>query len=214
MKTIYPPRPKGAIPPEQLPNYEDGKWVAQYKYNGARNVIHIKGNDVSVIGRHGKEHSIYSLTNNTKDELLSLPGLIKGEEYWLDSEVLIKTKAEDTKGKIIIFDVLQAGNYLFMKGQMDRLSILNKICGNPAKFDPWRSMGLLIDLQNGRTSKDVLMAPTFFDNFQQHFKEVEGDEVEGLVLRKKNSTLDNFGTKEYKISWIVRCRREHKNYSF
>ena len=48
-------------------------------------------------------------------------------EYWLDGEVLIKTKAKDTKGKIVLFDILQAGKYLFMKfhDQMGRLAMLN-----------------------------------------------------------------------------------------
>ena len=35
------------------------------------------------------------------------------------------------------------------------------------------------------------------------------DEIEGLVLRKKNSSITNAGSKEYDVSWIIRCRKPH-----
>ena len=141
-------------------------------------------------------------------QFLSLPGLEPNKEYWLDGELLIKTKATDTKDKIVLFDVLQAGKYLFGKNQMDRLALLNQICGNPKDFDPQRGMGFLV-------TADILLAPVFETDFVNRFQEkIEFDECEGLVLRKRNSTLDNFGAKEYEVGWIVRCRKPHKNYRF
>lgn len=209
-KVIYPPRPKGAIPPQELDYYEKtGLWVAQPKYNGGRNVIHIEVNgNISMWGRHGAKHEIFSMTDSQREQILSLPGLKKGQEYWLDSEVLIKTKAPETKNKIILFDVLQAGRYLFMSpNQMVRLEMLDEICGRPRVLDNWRRMAYKI-------SDDVLMSPTYLEGFKDRFNDDLGDEVEGLVLRKKDSFIDNFGVKEYEVGWLIRCRRQHKNYNF
>jgi hypothetical protein len=209
-KVIYPPRPKGAIPPQELPYYENqGLWIAQYKYNGSRNVIHVEADGtVSMWGRHGAAHKIFSMTTSQREQVLALPGLKRGQEYWLDSEVLIKTSPQDTKNKIIIFDVLQAGRYLFMSpNQVGRLELLDEICGRPRQLDPLRGMGYVI-------SEDLYMAPTFTSNFVERFNDDKGGEVEGLVLRKKNSCLDNFGNSEYEVSWLIRCRHQHKNYNF
>lgn len=207
---IFPPRPKSAIPPTELQYYDNSdQWVAQYKYNGSRCVIHIEpGGNVSIWGREGAKHRSYVMPFHVRDQLQQLPGLDKAKEYWLDGELMIKTSAEDTKGKIVLFDVLQAGKYLFMVNQMDRLKLLDEICGHPKILDPWRGMGLQI-------SQDILMAPTFTRDFVARFKEkIQFDEMEGLVLRRRNSVLDNFGAKEYEIGWVIRCRKPHKNYNF
>lgn len=209
-EAIFPPRPKGAMPPRELDYYEkQGVWCAQYKYNGSRCVIHIINGTVSIIDRHASKHRSYTMPATMRDQLLALPGLDKNKEYWLDGELLIKTSATDTKEKIVLFDVLQAGNYLFLKpNQMGRLDMLNEICGRPKELDPMRGMGFVI-------SDDLMMAPTFQSDFTAHFNEkIQYDECEGLVLRRKDSALDNFGTKEYECSWIVRCRKPHKNYNF
>ncbi len=158
--------------------------------------------------RHGSAHLAYSIPESVKDEILALPNLEKGKEYWFDSELLIKTKAKDTKGKIVLFDILQDGKYLFLNpDQEKRIEILDNICGKPRKLDDWRGLGYQI-------SENILMAPTFQDNFVSHFNKDMGDEVEGLVLRRKNSVLDNFGQKPYNVTWIIRCRKPHKNYNF
>jgi ATP-dependent DNA ligase len=210
MDIIYPPRPKGAIPPKELDYYEKtGLWIAQPKYNGARSVILITSEQkVSIISRHGRAHLNYSMPSYIEKEILGLPGLKKGCKYWLDAELLVKTTAKDTKGKIVIFDVLQIDKYLFLNpDQMGRLRLLNEICGNPKKLDPWRGMGYYI-------SENILMSPYFEKNLKAEFNKNYGDEVEGLLLRKKNSVLDNFGQKEYEVGWLLRCRKPHKNYSF
>ena len=210
-KIIFPPRPKSAIPPNELDYLESqGIWCAQYKYNGSRCVIHIEpGGIVTMISRHGQQHSNYIMSAFMRDQFLNLPGLDKTKEYWLDGELLNKTSAVDTKQKVILFDVLQAGKYLFLKpDQIGRLSLLDEICGFPRNLDNLRGMGYVI-------SEDVMMAPTFESNFSLHFAEkIQYDECEGLVLRRKRSFLDNFGAKKYECGWIVRCRKPHKNYNF
>ena len=207
---IYPPRPKGAIPPSELDYYESlGIYGVQPKYNGARNPIHISPDgEVASFSRHGRSHRTYDMPLSVRKEILALPGLKKGIEVWLDGEVLSKTTATDTKHKIVLFDILQYDKYFFSSpNQQGRLELLSSICGNPTQLDSMRGMGYII-------SENILMAPTFYSGFKAEFEKDRGDEVEGLVLRKLNSTIDNFGQKEYEVSWLIRCRRPHKNYNF
>lgn len=210
MSVIFPPRPKSAIPPKELDYYEKtGIWCVQPKYNGARSVVSVSPEGkVEIYSRHGRKHLNYTMPNFMEKEIQAIPGLKPGIQYWLDGELLNKTTAKDTKGKLVLFDVLQIDKYLFLKpNQVERVELLKGICGNPTKLDPWRGMSY-------QFSENIMMAPTFFSNFSQEFAKDYGDEVEGLVLRKKDSVLDNFGQKEYEVNWLVRCRKPHKNYSF
>lgn len=182
---IYPPRPKSAIPPIELSYLEKtNRWCIQPKYNGKRAVILIDG-DVKIYSRHQKEHK--SCPDSIKKEILMLPGLKKGVKYCLDGELLPQ--------KIILFDVLQAGKYLFLVNQIERLKILNQIYGN-------------------HKSKQVSISPTFFKDFKQYFDNIQDSDIEGVVLRRKDSVLDNFGEKEYLVNWLIRCRKPNKGYSF
>lgn len=211
MNPIFPPRPKGAIPPTELTSFEErGGWLIQPKFNGSRCVIHVdpNTNEVGIWSRHGTPFSRYILPIWVKNEILSLPGLDKRLQYWLDGELLTKTTAKDTKEKIVLFDVLQAGRYLFMSpNQIVRLKLLDEICGSPRDLDPWRKMAFQI-------SDNLLMSPSYEKDFLNRFNHYNYDEVEGVVLRRKNSALDSFGRKEYEVPWIIRCRREAKNYAF
>lgn len=198
---IYPPRPKGRMNPKDLPFYENsGLWVAQRKYNGTRNLIHIEANGkLSVIGRHGEPHKKFSLNNAYRDEILACLTLQKGVEYWLDSELM--NKQTNATNEIILYDVLQVGKYFFGKpDQMERIEILKGICGDPQEMEP---TGLAL-----RLTDRVWMAQTFLDHFEDRFAEsLTSPKLEGLVLRKRKAALDNFGTKEYETGSMIRCRR-------
>ena len=204
---LYPPRPRGRIPHSELNRYErSGKWLAQRKYNGTRNLIHITPDRRVVFwNRHGVQHKRYNLTNSVIEEILSL-NLKRGEEYWLDSEILNKLSGVDNR--IVFYDVLQAGRYLFGRpNQLMRLDMLAKICHNPEKLSS-DGIGLYV-------SPSILLAENFFGDFENRFREAEEiDILEGLVLRKQKSSLDNFGEKEYEVGWQIRCRKPHKNYIF
>ncbi len=209
-KVIFPPSPASSIPPNDLKYYDEfGIFCAQPKYNGSRCLVHIRPDgNVFFYSRHGRPHHGWTAPRVLHEEIMALPGLKLGTEYWLDGELLVKTKAEDTKNKLVLFDILHYDTYLFLgPKQVGRLFILNEICGKPEKLDPWRGMAYYI-------SDNVLMAPTFFANFREEFDKFSCDEVEGIVLRKKESVLDKYGNSEYEASWLIRCRRPHKNYNF
>ena len=203
MKVIYPPRPKSKIHPSDLPYYESiGQWVVQRKFNGTRNVIHINPTgQLSVFSRYGKEHSPnkFVMQRSFREEILSALTLEKGKEYWLDSELM--NKQANSGKEIILYDVLQAGRYFFGNpNQMERLEILKSICGNPQQLEP---SGIALQI-----SPRLWMAQTWGNHFVARFNEaLSNPRLEGLVLRRKDSSLDNFGDKEYETPNVIRCRK-------
>ncbi len=207
-KPIYPPRPQGKINPSDLPYYENsGLWIAQRKFNDTRNLLRVDlGRELSVWGRHGEGHKRFSLTNALRQEILDNLKLDPNKTYWLDGGVMNKTK--DGPNSLVFFDILEAGKYFFCgPDQMKRLEILYDICGNPTKKT---ENGLALEV-----STNIWLAETFSDNFADRFKEAEQiDMIEGLVLRRKDSTIENFGKVEYEVDWQIRCRKSHKNYNF
>ncbi len=204
---IFPPRPKGKMNPSDLPAYEaSGRWLAQRKFNGCRNLIHVSPEGkVEAFSRYGDTHKAFALTSDYIDQIRTHLNLQKSTEYWLDSEVM--TKTTNAGGEIVFYDVLQAGRYLFGRpNQVERLAMLRDLCGNPKALEPG---GLALEI-----SPKLWLAETFVNNFVPRFEEaLANDSIEGLVLRKKKSTLDNFGTEYYETGWLIRCRKPNKNYS-
>ena len=209
MRVLYPPSPKLKIHHTDLPSYErTGKWVVQYKVNGTRTLVHVLPNcQVELFTRHGGPHKLFQLTPNFKNEILSL-NLQPGLEYWLDGELLhSKTKTAQYKSRIVLFDVLFCGKYLFRVDQVSRLNLLRQICGNPTTNEPHLGLALQV-------TENLWTLETWTDCFLEHYQRfIDQPEVEGLVLRRKDSVLDNLGTRPYDASWILRCRKPSRTYN-
>jgi ATP-dependent DNA ligase len=208
---IFPPRPKSKMLPTDLPYYEKtGKWVAQRKFRGSRCLLHISPEgELTLTNRHGGYFARFSLDRKYKQEILNGLRLEKGKEYWLDGELM--NKDENATNEIILFDVLQAGRYFFHSPtQMERLKLLREICGNPTEY--CRS-GIAMQV-----TPRLWMAETFEGDFVKHFEEVmPNPQLEGLVLRKREAALDNFGHQEYETPNLIRCRKnfaKDKGYNF
>lgn len=207
MPLLYPPHPAAKTPPASLDSYESsGEWFAQRKFNGTNVLVHVSAlGKVSILNRHGKPPAMFSLSESHIRQILSL-NIEKGKEYWLNGELLDhKTSSAEYKGKIVFFDVLQAGRYFLRSpNQAERLKILSGICGNPSSLEPHRGIAL-------EASKDIWMAETWESEFSARFHDfLDMDEIEGLVLRKKTSFLESYGQKKYDVYWIVRCRKPNK----
>lgn len=207
MKSIFPPRPKGRMNPSDLPMYErTGQWLAQRKFNGCRNLIHIlPSGKIECFAREGGPHDLFEFTETYSQEILKFLRIQPNTEYWLDSEVMSKTK--NAAKEIVFYDVLHAGKYLFNSlNQMQRLDLLNEICGNPQEK---------IDKLAYRISDHLWMAETFQDQFKERFQEsLPNPQLEGLVLRKKKSVLDHYGNSYYEVGWMIRCRKPDGKYNF
>jgi len=208
---IYPPRPKSKIHPRQLDDEESsGLWLWQRKFDGHRCIAAIDGKTVHLGTRHNKWHSASKLPQIRRE--LSALKLPSGISY-LDGE-LVQNKI------LVLFDVLQLSEYLIGVSQLERLDMLNGVCREPTDF-----------CQEGvalKVSEHIWMAEYGFENFLLHFEEFcpyrshpkgglkGGGEglIEGLVLRRRESSLDNWGSNQYEVDWQVRCRAGKKNYRF
>ena len=211
MKILYPPRPKGRVESARLVQYEKkGTHVVQRKFNGTHVLVNISvDREVGILNRHGEAPRQFSLSQEHINEFLSL-NLEEGKEYWLQGELLNnKTKTPEYKNRIVLFDVLQAGRYLFGRPQqMDRLAILDQICKHPTELEPNQGIAL-------KVTENIWMAQTWDKDFQKHYEEfLDLDEIEGVVLREKKNVIDNYGQKEYDVRWMLRVRKPHKNYRF
>lgn len=206
---IFPPRPKGKIFPGLLPDYEQsGEWVAQRKFKGDHILIHICEKSVRLFTRDGKPLSRFATTPELIQQFLSLD--LSEKEYWLAGELLNNhTKTPEYKGKIVLFDVLFAGRYLFGRPeQISRLKLLSTICRMPTSREPANGIALLV-------TDNIWLAETFEVDFMTRFQDfLDLREIEGLVLRRKASVIDDMGQKEYSVPWIVRCRKSDTNYQF
>jgi ATP-dependent DNA ligase len=209
MNFRFPPRPKGKLSPVQLASYDvTGRWLAQRKFNGTRNLIAVSGDTVQLWNREGETHKQFQPTPALLQEIRSL-NLKPGLDYYLDGEVLdCKTSTPAYKNKIVLYDVLQAGKYLLGVSTTDRLKLLAEICRNPTEREPGYGIALQV-------TQNIWMAETFNDHFTDRYKDfIAKDEIEGLVLKRRSATLDNTGRSYYEVDWQIRCRKPHKNYEF
>lgn len=198
MRYIYPPRPKSKIKPEQLAFMESqGIYLWQPKFDGDRCVAVIDDNKAVLSNRHGKWHSTHDFPS-IRSELLELK--VPNGTHYLDGE-LIKHQDESV---LVLFDVLQWVKYLTGVTQEDRLKILDDLGGFSHDSLPVNQIN------------DHLWVCHHGDsNFCDRFSEFIGQPIlEGLVLRKKDSMLSNWGAREYEADWQIRCRRPAKNYRF
>lgn len=203
MNVFYPPRPQGKIFPHQLSIFSTDKWLAQRKFNGTRNLINIKNNKVFFWTRHKTPHSFFKPDKNIINQILSL-NLERDKEYWLDSELLLsKTKNDEYKNKIILFDVLCIDKYLFLKPNLEeRYRLLKDICGKTSSG----KFALVV-------SNNIWLAENFYSNFLERYKDfLYMDEIEGLVLKEKLSVVDNAGERPYEVTWLKRCRKPSTGY--
>ena len=208
---IFPPRPKGKLNPTDLGKYEKtGQWLAQRKYNDTRSLLHIEpGFKMTAWSRHGEPHKRFILTKSLQKEIIDHLALDESLEYWLDGGIMNKHK--DANGEMVFFDILQAGKYFFLNpSQTLRLELLAKICGNPTEIVPTKKNTPLAL----KISENLWLAPSFETGFRELFEESVGDDrFEGLVLRKKDSVLDNYGRVYYEVKWQIRCRKPNKMYN-
>jgi ATP-dependent DNA ligase len=213
MYFVFPPRPHTEIPPTHLSSYDNGQWVAQFKYNGTRTQIHIRSDrSIRDFERRGKPHSAYLMGHGMKRDLLSLDIAVALEDggVVLDGEVL-HSKTKTLKDTIVLYDVLWwKGKYLYGTTVKQRLELLDSICRRPTKMDV-----------NGRAlmvTPTLWMAPTFTTDFVSKFTEALDDDArEGLVLKLLNAPLKNLGggsPESNDVTWQVKCRKPHKNYQF
>lgn len=199
---IYPPRPRSKIHPRQLPEEEArGVWLWQYKFNGDRCVAVIDNGKVFLGNRYGKFWPQTSFPELRSQ--LSALNLPKDQTFYLDGELLDNS----ARGVMVLFDILWCEKYLIGVVQEQRLEMLADLCGHPS--EPCRENFAL------KVSDHLWLATHGDRDFLKHFQKFGVHPmIEGLLLRRKGSVLDNWGAREYEVDWQLRCRKPSKNYQF
>ncbi len=216
------PAPNIKITPEMLPQHEaHGAWVAQRKFNGTHVVVWVHQNNVGIWNRKGEPLSTYQLTEEMRRCLLYGLDRDYDTEYVLDGELLhTKAKLKTTQRQaventIVFYDVLYAGRNLTTLTTLERLDLLYKI----APPDELETKGRAFKVETCGESH-IWVAETFYDEFSYHFWEMyeyndRGEdlypEIEGLVLKQKNSKNTSIGTRPNDVTWMVRCRKTKEN---
>lgn len=199
--TLFPPRPKSKMLYNDLPRYEaSGKWIGQRKFRGSNAVVRITASrKVLLSSRHGKPFARFVMPKQQKEEFLCGLDLEKNKEYCFNGELM--NKDVNSTNEIILFDILHYGKYLFRSlNQVERLDLLEGICKKPQKL--CRSQIAL------EVTPTIWLAQVFTCDFMARFKESWYiQQLEGLVLRKKDSFIDDFGAVEYETNNIIRCRK-------
>lgn len=220
---IFPPHPFSAlkIPPETLHQYEaQGVWLAQRKFNGSHAIIWVYQDQVAMWNRRGIPFSTYRITENMKKCFLYGLNRDYDTEYVFDGE-LLHTKAKlQTTGKqavenvVVLFDILFEGKHLSNHTVLDRLDLLRKIAP-PGGLEPKNRAFFVTNYGESQ----IWLAETFFDDFSYHFWEMNDindkgidmhPEIEGLMLKSKESKNTAIGTRPNEVNWMVRCRKNKK----
>lgn len=205
---IYPPRPAGAIPPHHVDRYPG--WIAQYKFNGTRNVVFMfPDGHIEMFNRHKQWNKAYKPTEDMvlAFHALNLP---KGKFHVFDGE-LMHSKTRGIKDRFILFDILVFnGEYLLGTRYIDRYRMLEALLGTPTEFEAETGNKIAY-----RVNNNIWFSKIYTKDLKERFKKlIHMDEVEGLVLKDPNGRL-TFGLQEENNgSWMIRVRKPHKNYAF
>lgn len=135
---IYPPRPRAAIPRDQI-NYvlgENSTWIAQLKYNDSRCMVkYLPGGKIELWNRHGEKFRNYTCPEELHNQLTKLHttlNLNQDKISILDGG-LLDAKHPAIKDTIVIWDILvHNGNHLLGTTYQERKGIII-----PDVLEPW-----------------------------------------------------------------------------
>lgn len=203
---IFPPRPKNAIPVDELDFWDNNTLLSQPKLNGSNSLIFTNGEKVIVMNRHNQ-----TLTNVrvTTDEIKSI---YKGNGEWmvLNAEYMNKSQNDETgrpfNHKFVIFDILVLeGNYLVGSTFEQRVAILNDLYGQ-LDCEKEHLYGI---------SENIYRVKSYNGGFLDLYNDlIKIDMYEGLVMKRKNAKLE-LGTNEMNnVKSQLKCRKPTKNYAY
>lgn len=202
---IYPPRPKNAIPYDELDFWDNNTLVGQPKLNGSNTTIYTNGTKVIVMNRHNQRLSNFKISES---EVLSL---YRGQGWLvINGEYMNKAK-NDEDGKLfnhkfVIFDILSYnGDYLVGTTFDERISLLDELYG---KNDSEQKYLFSI-------TENVYRVRSYYTNFKSLFDDMTKiDMIEGLVMKRINAKLELGVVESNNTRSQIKCRKETKNYKF
>lgn len=207
---FYPPRPKNAIPPDAIKDYDSKRFISQAKINGSNALIFTNGIEYFVMNRHGKRLTRFKLT---KEEVLSLHRGKVGKWMVINGEYMNKSKKDKNNNtfnhKFIIFDILAyEGNHLVGESFINRIKLLDNLYGKKESEDKFL---YLIDENIYRVKSYIGDGSLFSDLFDEL---TQIDMYEGLVIKRKRAKLEIGRTEMNNHTSQVKARKKTKNYNF
>ncbi len=203
---IFPPRPKNAIPVDELDFWDNNTLLSQPKLNGSNSLIFTNGEKVIVMNRHNQ-----TLTNVrvTTDEIKSI---YKGNGEWmvLNAEYMNKSQNDETgrpfNHKFVIFDILVLdGNYLVGTTFEQRVAILNDLYGQ-VDCEKEHLYGI---------SENIYRVKSYNGGFLDLYNDlIKIDMYEGLVMKRKNAKLELGTSENNNVKSQLKIRKVTKNYKY
>lgn len=204
-KYIFPPRPKNPIPQDELEYYESrGRFLAQPKLNGSNTVVFTNGIEMYIQNRHEGAFTNCRITKEIQDLYKGKGWMVLNGEYLNKSQ---KNSFGEFNHKFILFDILvYNGIHLIGYSFEQRINLIYELYGeNTFKKD----------LNLNQINENVFSVKTFYKDFAKKFEEITPIDVyEGLVLKNKNSKLENGQSEMNNYRSQVKCRKQTKNYKF
>jgi hypothetical protein len=209
MKILYPPRPKNAVSPIHIDEYENKALFGQPKANGSQLVLYMNERDIDLRNRHRE-----SITNVKMDKA-EFRKLYRGKgQMILCGEYMNKNKKHingtEFNHKYLIFDIIMYnGVYLLGQSFEKRQQLLDILFPKYTNFDGF------IRKVDGDGLENVYRMVNFYENFRDVYDAlVSIDMYEGLVFKKRFAGLeagvkvDNNHLSQFKI------RKPTLNYAY
>ncbi len=195
---IFPPRPKGNIPPDgdfftRLAASKE--WIAQAKLNGMNCQLVITKDSVEWRNRH---RGLCRYTP-TPEQVSFIETLKPHAPLILNLELLDK-QTKSFKKTLFIYDVLVfRGEHLLGSTVAERQKILDQIIPDliPTQFK--------FALQ---AAPGVWRAKNFIKNWSSLFQYADVPIFEGLILKKLDGELERGLKEENNGGWSIRCRKK------
>lgn len=206
---IYPPRPKTAVPYGDIVRYRDGRWMAQLKLNGTRNLIAVSPEgDVGFWNRHQERHRAWTPTPAITEAVRRR--FACGKWVVLDSE-LLHSKHASVKNTIYLFGALVLeSRWLVGETYESSYGGLASACGNPTTpVDGYG--GFVSDIGGGLWLARMIE----HQRWDEAWAVAESTPiVEGIVLKRVGAKLEMGCSADNNGSWMIRCRKSTKNFQF
>lgn len=194
---LWPARPETKIAKPQLAFYERRGWWAQTKKNGTCTVIFARGNEIIFKTRHNDDHRLWTPEG---DHNVFFAGRSQWHVY--TAELLHSKVTNGPKSELYIFDQLvHNGVQLVGSTFAERQRLLHEQFKGDDEGD------------QVRVAPRITLAKCASSGFAERFEHLKPED-EGLVLKNPDGVLRACLKPDSNVSWQVKCRVNHRNYSF
>jgi ATP-dependent DNA ligase len=207
MVFLFPPYPKMAVPPADIPQYDDGTYVAQLKLDGC----------CGLLNWTPTEHVIYERSDGTplsKAKPLPYSQLFNKtvKSTIVVGEYMVRNRmgfdGKPFNHKYCVHDILMLnGALLYGQTLLSRRSLLRSVLNISGP-----SVNYLTPVgQSGEFYMIDDIPISFADIFTQVTKT---DMVEGIIVKRKNAKLERCNKKDNNTGWQFKFRKPNNNYKF